>query len=168
MSELMEEQELREDFRLTDDQQADWALRKIAEADAELTRMTEWYQRQIELAQQKHEERVRYFTGLLQDYFGQVPVKETKTMSKYELPSGRLVMNKAKDDYKAADTEALLSWCIANDPELVKISTAPKWAEIKKRLVTVDGKAVDKETGMNVDGVEIEEKPAEFKVKVGA
>ena len=168
MSELMEEQELREDFRLTDDQQADWALRKIAEADAELARMTEWYQRQIELAQQKHDERVAYFTGLLQDYFGQVPVKETKTMSKYELPSGRLVMNKAKDDYKAVDTEALLSWCISNEPELVKITTAPRWADIKKRLVTLDGKAVDKETGMVVDGVEIEEKPAEFKVKVGA
>ena len=168
MSELREEEELREGFRLGDDQQADWALRKIAEADQELDRMTGWYQRQIELAQQKHEEQVRYFTGLLQEYFWQVPVKETKTMSKYELPSGKLVLNKAKDDYKAVDNEALLSWCMTNEPDLVKITTAPKWAEIKKRLVTQDGKAVDKETGMFVAGVEIEEKPAEFKVKVGA
>lgn len=168
MSELLEELEQEERFQVTDDQKADWCLRKIAEADAELDRLTGWYQQQIDLAKENHESRVRYFTGLLQDYFSTVPAKETKTMSKYSLPSGELVMTKAKEDFKAADKEKLLSWCITNDPELIKVESSPKWAEIKKRLAVIEGHIVDQETGLFVDGVELEEKPEEFKVKARA
>ena len=168
MSELLEELEQEERFQVTDDQKADWCLRKIAEADAELDRLTGWYQRQIDLAKENHDSRVRYFTGLLQDYFSTVPAKETKTMSKYSLPSGELVMTKAKEDFKAADKEKLLSWCITNDPELIKVESSPKWADIKKRLTVIEGHIVDQETGLFVDGVELEEKPEEFKVKARA
>lgn len=158
--------EQEERFQVTDDQTADWCLRKIAEEDAELERLTEWYERQTALAKERHDSRVQYFTGLLQEYFATVPAHETKTQSKYTLPSGELIMSKAKDDYTKVDEEKLLSWCVSNDPDLVKVSTAPKWAEIKKRLITVEGKIVDKETGLFVDGVEIERKPEEFKAKV--
>lgn len=165
MSALLEELEQEERFTVTDDQKADWCLRKIAEADAELARLTDWYERQTALAQERHDSRVAYFTGLLQEYFSTVPAHETKTMSKYTLPSGELVLIKAKADYVKADDEKLLSWCVTNDPDLVKVTTAPKWADIKKRLTTVDGKVADKETGLFVDGVVIEPKEAEFKVK---
>ena len=166
MSALLEEMEQEERFQVTDDQKADWCLRKIAEADAELERLTNWYERQIKAAQENRDSRVQYFTGLLQEYFSTVPAHETKTMSKYSLPSGDLVMTKAKADYTKADEEKLLNWCLENDPDLVKVTTAPKWADIKKRLTVVDGKAVDKETGMFVDGVEIEEKQGKFEAKV--
>lgn len=165
MSALLEELEQEEQFTVTDDQKADWCLRKIAEADAELERLTDWYERQTALAQERRDSRVAYFTGLLRDYFSTVPAKETKTMSKYTLPSGELVLTKAKTDYTKADEEKLLSWCVTNDPDLVKVTTSPKWADIKKRLTTVNGKIVDKDTGLFVDGVELEEKPEEFKVK---
>ena len=75
------------------------------------------------------------------------------------------VMSKAKEDYSLADKEKCLSWCVTNDPELIKTVPSIKWMEMKKRLTTVDGRIVDKETGLFVDGVEIEEKPEEFKVK---
>lgn len=165
MSALLEELEQEERFTVTDDQKADWCLRKIAEADAELERLEEWYERQIELAREHHDSRVAYFTGLLREYFSTVPAHETKTMSKYSLPSGELVMSKAKEDYSLADKEKCLSWCVTNDPELIKTVPSIKWMEMKKRLTTVDGRIVDKETGLFVDGVEIEEKPEEFKVK---
>lgn len=165
MSALLEELEQEERFTVTDDQNADWCLRKIAEADAELARLTEWYERQKALATERRDSRVAYFTGLLQEYFSTVPAHETKTMSKYTLPSGELVLTKAKADYTKADDEKLLRWCVTNDPDLVKVTTVPKWADIKKRLTVVEGKIVDKETGLFVDGVEIEEKPEEFKVK---
>ena len=168
MSELLEELEQVEQFQVTDDQKADWCLQKIAEADAELEKLTAWYQRQIDLAKEHHESRVSYFTELLKKYFSTVPAKETKTMSKYSLPSGELIMSKAKEDFKATDKEKLLSWCITNDPELIKVESSPKWAEIKKRLTIVEGKIVDNETGLFVDGVELEEKPEEFKVKARA
>ena len=165
MSALLEEMEQEERFQVTDDQKADWCLRKIAEADAELQKLTDWYERQKALATERHDSRVAYFTGLLQEYFSTVPAHETKTMSKYTLPSGELVLTKAKADYVKADEEKLLSWCVTNDLDLVKVTTAPKWADIKKRLTTVDGKVADKETGLFVDGGVIEPKEAEFKVK---
>lgn len=162
---MWQEEPEQERFTVTDDQKADWCVRKIAEADEELERLKDWYKRQADYAQERRDSKVAYFTGLLQEYFNMVPAHETKTMSKYTLPSGELVMTKAKADYVKADEEKLLSWCVTNDPELVKVTTAPKWADIKKRLATVDGRIVDKETGLFVDGVEIEEKPEEFKVK---
>ena len=162
--EMWEEPE-QERFTVTDDQKADWCMRKIAEADKELERLNEWYKRQMEHAQERRDSKVAYFTGLLQDYFIAVPYKETKTTFKYALPSGELMMNKPKEDYKVADPEALVYWCAEYDQSLLKVTTAPKWADIKKRLTTVDGKAVDKETGLFVSGVEIEVKEAEFKVK---
>ena len=165
MSALLEEMEQEERFQITDDQKADWCLRKIAEADAELARLTDWYERQTALAQERHDSRVAYFTGLLQEYFSTVPAHETKTMSKYTLPSGELVLTKAKTDYVKADDEKLLSWCMSNDPDLVKVTTALNWGDLKKRLTTVDGKVADQETGLFVDGVVIEPKEAEFKVK---
>lgn len=165
MSALLEEMEQEERFTVTDDQQADWCLRKIAEADAELAKLTEWYERQTALAQERHDSRVAYFTGLLQEYFSTVPAHETKTMSKYQLPSGELVLTKPKADYAKADEEKLLSWCLTNDPDLVKVTTSPKWSDIKKRLIVVDGKVADRETGMFVDGVEIEEKQGKFEAK---
>ena len=162
------EQSGEERFRVENDQQADWCLRKIAEADAELARMQEWYQMQSEAAQKEHDSRVGYFTALLQDYFSTVPVKDTKTMQKYALPSGDLVLNKSKADFVKADEEKLLKWCADNDPVLIKVVTSPKWADIKKRLTVIEGKIVDSDTGLFVDGVELEDKPSEFKVKVGA
>ena len=165
MSAMMEELEQEERFTVTDDQKADWCLRKIAEEDAELSRLTDWYKRQQEMAQERHDSRVAYFTELLREYFGHVPAHETKTMAKYALPSGELVMNKPKADFVKADEEKLLSWCVTNDPELVKAVYSPKWADIKKRLTVVEGRIVDSETGLFVDGVKVEDKPEEFKVK---
>jgi hypothetical protein len=60
-----------------------------------------------------------------------------------------------------------MAWGAVNDPDLLKTVQSPKWADIKKRLTTVDGKIVDKETGLFVDGVEIEHKEAKFEVKAG-
>lgn len=168
MSELLEEIEQEERFSVNDDQQADWCLRKITEADAELERLTEWYECQKERAKERHDSRVSYFTGLLQEYFKKVPAHETKTMSKYTLPSGDLVMSKSKEDYKPVDEETILNWCYQNDPDLIKVKTTPNWAELKKRLVTVDGNIIDKETGIRVEGVELFTKESEFKAKVRA
>ena len=155
-----------ERFVVTDDMSADWCIRKIREEDEQLAKLTEWYERQKKLAQEQHDARVSYFTGLLEYYFETVPSRETKTQYKYSLPSGDMILSKERDDYKAVDEEKLLSWCLTNAPDLVKTVAKPMWAEIKKRLSDVEGMIVDKETGLFVDGVQIETKPEEFKVKV--
>lgn len=157
-----------ERFIVTDDMSADWCVRKIMEEDEQLAKLNDWYDRQKKLAKEQHDYRVQYFTGLLQDYFGSVPARETKTQRKYSLPSGDMILSKERTDFRAADEEKLLSWCLTHDPDLVKTVVSPKWMEIKKRLTDVEGMIVDSETGLFVDGVEIETKPEEFKVKVRA
>lgn len=155
-----------EGFQIRDDSAADWALRKMAEADAELQKMTDWYEAQLKAVRQKHDDAIAYFSGILQQYFASVPAKETKTMKKYALPSGELVLSKEKQDFSAIDNEALLGWCQENDPKLVQISMRPAWAEIKKRLTATDSGIIDSETGMIVEGVQLINKPEEFKVKL--
>ena len=154
-----------ETFQVDDDQKADWALRKIAEADAELDRLQAWYSQQLETARQRHDDRVNLFQGLLARYFATVPAKDTKTMRKYALPSGELVLTKEKSDFKATDPALLLGWCQENAPTLVAVELKPAWAEIKKRLQVIDAGIVDTETGALVDGVELITKPEAFQAK---
>ena len=154
-----------DEFEITDDQTADWAVRKIREADEELERMETWFKNQLAAAKDRHEQTVSFFNGKLARYMETVPARETKTTRKYELASGELVITKEKTDFKATDNEALLGWCQENDPTLVKVVLEPAWATVKKRLQATDAGIVDTETGTIVDGVELVTKPAEFKVK---
>lgn len=155
----------KEPFVIRNDQAADWAVRKICEADAELERMEAWYQHQMDAVRKDHDETVSYFTGLLRQYLSQVPAKETKTSIRYALPSGDMVLTKAKDDFACEDEARLLEWCRANDKALVKAAYSPRWADVKKRLALTDAGIVDTETGMLVDGVGVRHTDDEFNVR---
>lgn len=157
-------EEERKQFTVKDDRAAEWCLKKIAEAKEELDRMTYWYQQQMSDCQAHYLSEVVYFKGLLRNYFETVPARETKTKRKYALPSGELVINKAKQDFGCENPETLLNWCEANDPDLVRVKREPAWADIKKRLVQTDAGIIDGLTGLKVDGVVILDKPEEFDV----
>lgn len=165
MSEAPEIMETAEEFQITDDQTADWAVRKIKDADAELERMKNWFEAQIIAAIDRHDQTVSYFSGKLAQYMDTVPARETKTTRKYSLASGELVLTKEKEDFTVADDEALLGWCQLNAPELVKVKMEAAWADVKKRLQMTEAGVVDTETGMIVEGVEQTVKPMTFKVK---
>ena len=160
----MEYENEREPFAVTDDRKAEWCMKKIAEADHELETMKAWYKTQTDAAQTHHDNEVAYFTGLLRAYFETVPAKDTKTMRKYALPSGNLVLNKAKQDFGCENPQALLEWCEKNDPEMIRVKREPCWIDIKKRLVKTDAGIIDGATGLEVDGVVTLNKPEEFKV----
>ena len=160
----MDYEQEREPFAVTDDGKAEWCLKKIREADEELLKMKAWYVSQIEAAEARHDSDVAYFTGLLRAYFDTVPAKETKTLRKYALPSGDLVISKAKQDYACEDPGALLKWCEENEPELIRVKREPAWADVKKRLVKTDAGIIDGKTGLEVDGVVTLDKPEEFKI----
>lgn len=162
----MAEYETNEPFTITDDGKAEWAMKKIAEADAELERMSEWYVAQIEAAKQRHTETVSYFSNLLRGYMDKVPAKDTKTMRKYALPSGELIISKAKKDFTISDADELLGWCQMNDATLVKVKMEPSWSAVKKRLQMTDAGVVDTETGLVVSGVTEMDIEESFKVKL--
>lgn len=165
-AEILEEEVTTEGFVVEDDQAADWAVRKIAEADRQLERMEAWYQHQLSVVREKHDSTVAFFSAKLAEYLSKAPAKETKTQIKYSLASGDLVLTKAKSDFKAQDDDALLGWCQVNAPELVKVTMKPSWSDVKKRLTVTDSGVVDSETGMIVDGVQYVDVPQSFKVRV--
>lgn len=148
-----------EGFTITNDMQADWAMKKIQEARQERERMAAHYKAQLEAIDQQTESRVGHLMDLLADYFGQVPHKATPTgMEKYKLPSGELVRKPAGIDY-VRDNDVLLAWCKENRPEWVRTKEEPAWAEIKQQIQA---------DGVLPVGVVPVEKPAAFEVRVSA
>ena len=164
--ETIMEDEQQTAFVIDNDQKADWAVRKIAEVEADYTRMCNWYDLQFEKLQKQRAARIERLTAMLQGYFATVPAKDTKTMRKYALPSGELVFAKAKKDFAVEDSAALLVWAIENSPADVKVTSSPVWGSIKKRLKFTDAGIVDSETGLEVSGVGMIDKPEEFKVRI--
>jgi len=172
--EAMEEDEA-QGFRIDSDAKAEWAIRKIAEEEAECERLKACCQAEIDRYKERQEAydkrlegRTTNLRAMLLLYFGTVPVKETKTQQKYELPSGSLVMKKASSDFKA-DSDKLRDWLVAGGmSDYLKTEVSPKWAQVKKQLSTAaDGSIIFGETGeiIPTDCVTIEEKPPKFEVK---
>lgn len=163
-------------FVIDSDAKAEWAMRKIAEEEAEFERLYACCQEQIDRYTEKQvyyakrlESRTANLRAMLLMYFGTVPVKETKTQRKYELPSGSLVMKKASSDFRP-DTDKLRDWLEgAKMTEYLKTEVSPKWALVKKQLeVTAKGDILFKETGevLPEGCVTIETKPEKFEIKV--
>ena len=142
-------------YMIDNDQKADAAIRRIAEEKEECERFCAFYRQQIERVQASTAAKVERIEMQLLEYFATVPHRETRTQSKYNLPSGELIMQKAHVDY-ARNNERLLAWCKENAPQYIKTTEAPAWDKIKAYI---------KETGDLPDGVEIVETPEQFKVR---
>lgn len=163
--ETIMEDEQQTAFVVDNDQKADWAVRKIAEIEADYQRMHDWYFDQIERQNKQRVYRVERLTAMLQGYFATVPAKDTKTMSKYALPSGELVFTKPKKEFTMDDPAKLMVWAIENSPADVKVVSSPAWGNIKRRLKATEAGIVDTETGLVVDGVKQVDVPEEFKIR---
>ncbi len=172
MSAISVDQE-RETFTITDDAQADWALDKIAEAQAERDRLQracqmriDQFNSKIDEADRAYERDTGYLLSLLSDYFDTVPHKSTKTQDTYSLPSGKLVYKKPSQTAVKDDT-ALLAWVRVNAPDYVQTVCKAQWGALKKVCKTNGDRFVFPDTGEVVDGVRLEENPARFEVSIG-
>lgn len=148
----------RESWRIENDQNAEWALGKIAEAKAEIEKWESFYADKMASIRKDCESTIEYMTYKLQEYFNTQPRHITKSgIEKYSLPSAELIRKPGGLDYKYEDA-ALLAWCEANLPSAVKETVTRKagWAEVKKHI---------KETGEIPDCVAVEEKAPVFQVK---
>ena len=167
IAELMEEGG---EFRITDDLMADWAVEKINAARAERDRLVSLVQEKIEQLQEKRqlyivnfEENTSYLRAKLMDYFMTVKTQDTKTMKKYKLVSGTLVLKKQQSVYER-DEAALLAWAETTAPELVKVKKEVSWADLKKQAdVSGDKLLLD---GEIIPGVTVIERPDMFEVQV--
>lgn len=157
-----------EGFRVENDQQAEWCLRKIREAKAEKERWLEHYKAASKKAEEDAERTIAFFSGKLEEYFYQVPHKDTKTQSSYTLPGGKLV-RKAQLPKFSTDNAELIPWLKDNFMfDYVKEETVESvnWAELKKTVtVTPDGLHVMNEDGEIIPGVTVEQRPDVFVVQ---
>ena len=158
------------EFRITDDLMADWAVEKINAARAERDRLVSLVQEKIEQLQEKRqlyivnfEENTSYLRAKLMDYFMTVKTQDTKTMKKYKLVSGTLVLKKQQSVYER-DEGALLAWAETTAPELVKVKKEVSWADLKKQAdVSGDKLLLD---GEIIPGVTVVEREDVFEVQV--
>lgn len=158
--------EMAECFAVTNDAEADWAVRKIAEHRAEVARWAEHFKVQLDRITATEEASIAYLTRLLSDYFPTVPHKSTKTEESYRLPSGKIYMKQQQPKFER-DEETLTSWAKENRPELVKTVTTEStdWNTLKKSTTVLEsGEVADALTGEIIPGVRAEFRPAEFKI----
>lgn len=149
---------MNEHFCIENDKQAEWALSKIAEAKAELSKWEAFYNEKLDIIRADAQSTIDYMSLLLKRYFDTQEHKVTKTgIHKYSLPSGELVLKPAALDYER-DEALMLAWCEANLPEAVKVTKKASWADVKAYI---------KETGEIPDGVTAYETEPAFQIKEG-
>lgn len=165
-------------WHVTDAGNADWALRRIADAEAsrdaalalagqQIQQVRDWVERE----QNKAERTVKFFKSRLESYhLAQIaaapnPKKPPKTIS---LPHGELKMTAQQDQYVHDALTVELCKLIGLP---VRVTEEPKWDEIKARLAKgekqPDGSfaAVDTETGVVLTDVKIVPQPDKFTAK---
>lgn len=165
-------EEARHGFRITTEDLADWALRKIARLRAEKQAKRELAQREIgriqdwldrELARLDRDE--QFFVNALTDYHRSVLAvnPRAKTIS---LPHGTVKARVAGASPALVDEAAALAWAENARPEVVKVKKSLDWAGLKK-LLAVDPDeihCVDPTTGEVVPGVTVKPETITFTV----
>jgi len=161
--EYLNDQERR--FMVENDQQAEWCLDKIAEANATIEKWTKFYTEQLNKIKAREEFRISWMEKLLRPYFHEMPHKVTKTQESYALPSGKLIMKKQAPEWER-DDDLILAWLKANDEEkFVKTKEVVDWAELKKTL-TVYGNQAGNGLGEIIPGITVKKRPDKFVVEV--
>lgn len=145
-----------DEWHIIDDQTAEWAIRKIAEARAEYEEWAAFYMDKLEAVHKSKQNTIDYMEGRLLEYFNTQKRKITKTgIEKYSLPSGELIRKPAGIDYQRNE-EAMLEWCEKHLPEAIKVTRKVCWAEVKAHMQA---------TGEIPDGVTPFETAPTFTVK---
>ena len=166
----MEDIEIKEQFEITDDSAAEWALKKVLEAKEERQRLLDLIESEKdrldakkEQVEKKYESNTGYLLSKLNEYFETVTKRKTKTQESYQLLSGKLVRKFAKQKL-TPNKEALLQWCKENAPECIKTTEEASWSDVKSKLIICDGAVVYAETGELVNCVSVDEVPPVFDV----
>lgn len=157
-------EEQQDGFKIDSDSKAEWAVKRIKEAEREQNRLLALVdEERAELDVREKEILDNYarktdgLKALLEEYlraqYAKEEARETNTQITYKLLSGKLVYKKSGLELKQ-NADVLVNWCKEHLPDAVKVTYEPKWAEIKKNIKVVDGIPVYAPTGEVVDGVE--------------
>lgn len=148
-----------EEVHLGGDQDATWALRKLAAlrkqvaannaiAEGEANRIAAW----LAAVNEPLRKQVAFVEGILNGYAIHERGKDRKTIV---LPYGKLATRPVADKWEVVDADAFVAWAQENKhPELVKTTTKPEaLTVIKTALKTTDTGEVITAEGEAVPGV---------------
>jgi len=165
-------EEAKEQLTLDSPESACRALRKIqvlkkkaAEieriADAEINRINEWRAEEL----RKLNDNIAWFEALLYAYH-HLELERDPNRKTIKLPYGTLQI-RAQQPVFHRDEETLFNWVAKNKPKYL-VPQDPKldWAGLKSTLKVAGNVLIDPETGEQVPGVTVEERPPKFSVKV--
>lgn len=161
----MEEQ----NFTIENDKSADWAIKTIAEAEAERDRLIDLANEQINELKERIEELkercdrdTAYLKSCLYEYFVKVPHKTTKTQETYKLLSGSLVFKKPSQKINHDDEKLIKD---LDGTEFVETKKSLKWGEYRKTLTISYGEVISSETGEVIEACSVEDVPGSFDIK---
>ncbi|MBU3193493.1 host-nuclease inhibitor Gam family protein [Clostridium algidicarnis] len=146
-------------FQIKDDVQADKLLEEIRDLEVEHNRIEIIAKAKIDSINQellrnkeKMQKEVNFRENQLRAYFKNVKPKETKTMKKYKLFTGELVIKKATTQI-IKDDEQLIKWARNNAKKFVASKPVLKWADMKKELLELNDVVIDTFTGKVLEDV---------------
>lgn len=163
MSEAMEIENTH--YTLKSDQDAEWALQQIKNAEAEKAKWKEFYEGRYKAVCESCDLTIQNMLSMLQTYFESVPHKVTKTQESYALPGGKLVFKRQEPEYTRNDVE-VIDWLKANGGTgFVKTTETLDWGNLKRTLSVV-GDTVADEDGQIIPGITATQRPDVFKVEL--
>ncbi|MGG4449605.1 host-nuclease inhibitor Gam family protein [Brevibacillus porteri] len=168
----LQEEEIKQRFRITDLDSLNWTLRKLAALEAK--------RKENDALAQKEYERIRawevkvskeiddhkqFLTMLIEDYARQQRAADPKWKS--TTPYGKVSFRKQQPKWEYDEHKAL---------ESVQSNGLDKFIRVKQELdkqtlkasvqVMEDGRVVDVETGNFIEGIAVMEQPEAFKVEI--
>ncbi len=156
-------------FSITDVGAAMWAMRKIAQAKAqielnkqlaaaEIAKIEAWHQR----TNKEHVRTVEHMETHLVAYYDGLRAADPKFRT-LDLPTGKVKRRALPQDYDRDDVQ-LIAWASSFATDLLEVTTAVQWGELKKRIKPDGDRAVDMLTGEVIPG--IKPKPTQEKIIV--
>ena len=163
-----------EAFAITNDDQALWAVRKVAQAQRrinevkrqaqiELDRINQW----VEANTTTNAETVAYFERILGDYLVNIREDEQDGRKSLDFPDGKVTSRITPSKVAVEDLDAFLAWAEANGhAEWVRTKREADVSTIKK-VVDFNGvEVIDPLTGQTVAGLSHTEGGLAVSVKV--
>ena len=150
---------------VTDDNYANYLIRKLKEKREENERFKQFYESKILQEQERLDSYENYVSSVLQKYLASDNIipKVTKTEIKYELPDGLLRLKKQPKKYVRNDEELLNNLKDAGENQFIITKYSVDWANLKRVVETSDNGDVIL-NGEILSGVYAEEQPDKFTI----
>jgi len=174
LHDFLDEQEEteKESFAVTDDNKANWALRKIGQLNDQIDDNNALAQSEIDKIEQWNKEvnvsssnSIDYFQSLLAQYAADKKAEDPKFKS-LKLPNGNFGFRKRQPKWNYDNEKVVQALEKAEMNDLIRVKKEPAKADIKKAFAVNDGQVINPQTGEVIEGITIEEQADSFTLKV--